>query len=471
MDNYFYSGQVRRYLQQFIRLMNNFYVRLGNSREGNSRFLRVPVYYGDSSRQVSSIILRNSENTLNAVPAMSIYINGLKYDRARVQEPFHVSKSQIRQRAYDPVTGQLSSLQGDLITVERLMPVPYLLSVKLDIWTSNTDQKLQLLEQIAVLFNPSLEVQSSDQYLDWGSLSIITLVDQNWSSRTIPSGSEDSIDVHTMGFELPIWLGTPAKVKKMGVIQKIIGSIYESNGSIDDDLGTFSYDLSTLASRRIITPTDYNLLYLGNTLQILRNDNNQEFRPNSDYTIKNNNVANWRTVINNYGELESANASILTNGISSIYLDNDGITLAGTVSYHPTNSSLLIFNLDTDTIPVDTLSALTGIIDPQTVTVTSALTTPPAGARYLIVNPIGSAGDASPATLWHRAGYPALIADTNDIIEWTGTNWIRSFDASTVTAIQYVTNSATGVQYKWKNNQWNQSTQGLYGVGAWRLVL
>ena len=471
MDNYFYSGQVRRYLQQFIRLMNNFYVRLGNSREGNSRFLRVPVYYGDSSRQVSSIILRNSENTLNAVPAMSIYINGLKYDRARVQEPFHVSKSQIRQRAYDPVTGQLSSLQGDLITVERLMPVPYLLSVKLDIWTSNTDQKLQLLEQIAVLFNPSLEVQSSDQYLDWGSLSIITLVDQNWSSRTIPSGSEDSIDVHTMGFELPIWLGTPAKVKKMGVIQKIIGSIYESNGSIDDDLGTFSYDLSTLASRRIITPTDYNLLYLGNTLQILRNDNNQEFRPNSDYTIKNNNVANWRTVINSYGELESANASILTNGISSIYLDNDGITLAGTVSYHPTNSSLLIFNLDTDTIPVDTLSALTGIIDPQTVTVTSALTTPPAGARYLIVNPIGSAGDASPAALWHRAGYPALIADTNDIIEWTGTNWIRSFDASTVTAIQYVTNSATGVQYKWKNNQWNQSTQGLYGVGAWRLVL
>lgn len=471
MDNYFYSGQVRRYLQQFIRLMNNFYVRLGNTREGTASYLRVPVYYGDSSRQVSAILQKNSENNMSSVPAMAVYISGLKYDRPRVQEPFHVSKMQIRQRAYDPVSGDFSSLQGDLVTVERLMPVPYLLSLKLDIWTSNTDQKLQLFEQIAVLFNPSLEIQSSDNYLDWTSLSVITLTDNIYSSRTIPVGTEDQIDIYTMNFEIPIWLGTPAKVKKMGVIQKIISSIYESNGTIDDELNTFSYDLSTLASRRIYTPTDYNVLYLGNTLQIIKNQANQVFTDTVPYTIDVNDVANWRTVISAYGELASANASVLTNGISEIRLETDNTTVVGTVSYHPTDTSKLIFNVDSDTMPVNTLVAVTGVIDPSTVTVTTALTTPTIGNRYLLLNPIGAATDAAGAALWNRTGQPMLVADTNDIIEWTGTRWQVSFDASMVTSVQYVTNSTSGIQYRWKNNQWTQSVQGLYGVGSWSLVL
>lgn len=471
MDNYFYSGQVRRYLQQFIRLMNNFYVRLGNTREGTASYLRVPVYFGDSSRQVSSIIMRGSENTLNAVPAMAVYISALKYDRPRVQEPFHVSKMQVRQRAYDPNTGEYTNLQGDLVTVERLMPVPYLLSLKLDIWTSNTDQKLQLIEQIAVLFNPSLEIQSSDNYLDWTSLSVITLVDQGYSTRTIPVGAEDQIDVTTLSFDLPIWLGAPAKVKKMGVITKIINSVYESNGTIDKNNGSFSYDLSTLASRRIYTPTDYNVLYLGNTLQIIKNQANQTFTDDQDFIIDLNDVANWHTVINAYGEITSANAAVLTNGISQIALENDGITVVGTVSYHPSNTSLLIYNVDTDTLPVNTLDNITGVIDPATVTVTSTLTSPTVGDRYLLLNHIGSVEDSEGPELWNRVGQPLLVADTNDIIEWTGSRWQVDFDASTVSNIQYVTHSTTGIQYKWKNQQWKQSVQGLYGIGSWSLVI
>ena len=42
------------------------------------------------------------------------------------------------------------------------MPVPYLLNMQVDVWTSNTDQKLQLMEQILVLFNPALEIQHND---------------------------------------------------------------------------------------------------------------------------------------------------------------------------------------------------------------------------------------------------------------------------------------------------------------------
>ena len=128
---------------------------MGKNQTGEAAYLQVPIYYGDSSRQAATILRANSENSLPTVPAMSVYISAMRYDQKRMQEPFFVSKMQLRYRDVDQ-TGNLTATVGDSVTVERLMPVPYNLTLKVDIWTSNTDQKLQLLEQIAVLFNPSL---------------------------------------------------------------------------------------------------------------------------------------------------------------------------------------------------------------------------------------------------------------------------------------------------------------------------
>lgn len=162
MSSYFYSGQIRKFITQFIRIMNNFEVELGANRSGIRSLYRVPIIYGDSSRHVASILAKNSSNNLPTVPAMSVTIGAIRYDRARVQEPQFVSKMRVSQRAYNDTTGEYTEYQGDQLLIERLMPVPYLLTLKLDIWTSNTDQKLQLFEQISVIFNPSLEIQSSE---------------------------------------------------------------------------------------------------------------------------------------------------------------------------------------------------------------------------------------------------------------------------------------------------------------------
>ena len=194
---FFYDNQIRRFLLQFTRLVSNFQVQFG-AKDPNTNVLAlqtVPVYYGDSSRQAATILKNNSENSMASVPAMAFYISGLTYDRGRIQEPNFISTIHLRERMYDPVTGMQNHLQGDTYTVERLMPVPYLLTIKLDIWTSNTKQKLQLIEQLQVLFNPALEIQSTDNYIDWTSLSVVFLDAINWSSRTVPIGTENPIDV------------------------------------------------------------------------------------------------------------------------------------------------------------------------------------------------------------------------------------------------------------------------------------
>jgi hypothetical protein len=388
---------------------------------------------------------------------MSVYIDGLKYDQSRMQEPYHVSKVFIRERARDS-QGAYTSEQGDLITVERLMPVPYILSLKCDIWTSNTEQKLQLLEQISVLFNPSLEIQSTDNYVDWTSLTYVILTNTSFTSRTIPMGTEDAIDVATLSFDIPIWLSAPAKVKRMGVIQRIVSGLWDSEGTINKVEGTFDMEGSTLLARHAYSPADHNLLYIGNTLKLFPSANQTVFSPSDNFTVA---QGNWADLIKNFGTL--------TNGISQIRLIQDDVIIVGTVAYHPTDPSLLLFTPLVDTLPANNLTPVNAIIDPKNVTVDANLTNPQQGTRYLILSDIGAEDDPG-AQLWDRFGYPKLIARANDIIEFTGTNWTVAFDSQATSDVKYITNLHTSIQYKWKDQQWSKSVEGRYGATAWSFV-
>jgi hypothetical protein len=265
LQQFFYDQQIRRYIIQFIRMISNFQVQFGKDRNGIIALQRVPVIYGDSSRQVASVIQQNSESTLNSTPCMAVYISDLSYDRERVQNPTYVGKLNVRERYFNPATGNYSTTQGDVLTVERLMPVPYKLTLKLDIWTSNTEQKLQIIEQISTLFNPALEIQSTDNYIDWTSITYVLLTQTNWSSRTIPVGSGIDIDIATLTFELPIFISAPALVKKLGVIQKIIANVFDANGNLDDAI----YNDANLLSKQYITPLQYGVILLDNQLRLV----------------------------------------------------------------------------------------------------------------------------------------------------------------------------------------------------------
>lgn len=266
-QQYFYDAQIRRYIIQFIRILSNLQVEFGKDRNGTTALQRVPVIYGDSSRQVSYVIQQGSENYMQSTPCMAVYIGGLDYDRARVQNPTYVDKLHLRERYYDTSTGEYDTVQGDTFTIERLMPVPYKLTLKVEIWTSNTEQKLQILEQLCTLFNPALEIQSTDNYVDWTSISYILLTAVNWSSKTIPTGTETpQIETATLTFELPIFLSAPALVKKLGVIQKIIANLYDDNGNIN----TAIYDDDNLMSRQYFTVLNYGIILLENTVKLVK---------------------------------------------------------------------------------------------------------------------------------------------------------------------------------------------------------
>jgi hypothetical protein len=439
-------------------MVSNFQVQFGQDTAGSTTLQTVPVYYGDPSRQASTILKQNSENTLNAVPAMAAYISSLTYDRDRLQNPYFESTTLIREQAFNSATQTYSGTQDNLYSVDRFMPAPYKLQMKLDIWTSNTDQKHQLIEQLVPLFNPGFEIQSTDNYLDWTSLSIALLTDVTYSSRSVPmSGDDNAIDIATLTFELPIWITLPAKVKKGGVVTQIIANIYNSEGDLNPDI------VSQVQTTQIrYTPLNYVVTYTSNIITLYSNvTESGEGTP-----------VPWAPLVQLYGTL--------VNGISQIRLSfeyPDGEhEIVGTVAYNPSNNTQLLFTPDPATLPANTLSAVTAIIDPQNVNVTNtdgngnSLIAPVTGTRYLILNPIGSyTSDSSVA--WAGNAGTNLVAAANDIIEYNGSYWTVSFDSANNPGIEYVTNLNTLNQYVWNNGSWTKSVSGVYRGGNWSLVL
>lgn len=459
---FFYDEQIRRFLLQFTRIFSNFQVEYGRNEEGTAHTLvRVPIRYGDSSRQAQTVIQNNSANYMPSTPLMTFYITGLDYDRPRMQEPYFVSKINVRQRTYDDTTDTYETTQGNAFTIERLMPVPYKLTIKLDIWTSNTNQKMQLLEQIIPLFNPALEIQSTDNYIDWTSLSVVELVSTQWSSKTIPVGTEDPIDIATLTFALPIWISSPAKVKKLGVVERIIANIYDAQGDLQNAIA--NNDL-LLGTRMVITPWDYQTLLIGNKIQALRYNQTVD-EPNTSLTPPDEPQSNvlWSAVVGAYG--------VLRPGISQIYFEQpDETEVVGTIAYDPSDDRFLLFTVDTDTVPANTLDPVDAVINPLASGPGAGLPAAVTGTRYLLTEATGSWNGNAEA--WSGVLGQPLVAMANDIIEYDGERWIVSFASdSSPDNIQYVTNITTEIQYRWTGATWVKSYQGLYPGGQWRIVL
>ena len=465
MQQFFYDDQIRRFLLQVTRIFSGFQVEYGRDSENPNEYalLRVPVRYGDASRNAQTIIQENSASSLPSTPLMTFYISALDYDRPRMQDPYFVSRNAVKQRTYDTATDTYETTQGNAFTIERLMPVPYKMTINVDIWTSNTNQKFQIFEQIATLFNPALEIQSTDNYIDWTSLSVIELERVNWSSRTIPVGTENPIDIMTLTFGIPIWISSPIKVKKLGVVERIIASMYDAQGDLRD--AVTNNDL-LLGTRQVITPFNYKIVIVGDNIQILQ-DRTIVDQPNSSLVapdIVSSSEVSWPAVIGMYG--------VMRPGISQIRLAQpDGSEVIGTFVVNPNDDRFVIFTPDEDTVPQNTMPAINAVINPLVSSPGNGLPAAVAGQRYLLTEATGDYDNTYPAPGWLGPSERPLVAKENDIIEFNGSWWNVTFNADIETDIQYITNLTTGLQYEWTGNGWIKSYQGIYPGGEWRLVL
>ena len=451
---YWYDEQVRRYILQFIRIFHAFKVKEG-SRDGEDvRYNTVPIRYADPSRMVSHILRQNSENVINSTPFIGVSIQSLQIARDRTQDPFFTDTKSITERKFNEDTQSYDATQGNQYTINRYMPVPYNLTMQVDIWTPNTDTKLQLMEQILVLFNPTIQLQQNSNPFDWTQIVEVELTDIQFTNRSIPAGVDEQIDVSTLTFQLPIWINPPAKVKRQSIIHEIHSNIITDFGGnalseigYDEDIADFfrSFDIQ---SRLIVSPGNYKVSVLNSAVTLY----------DSDGVTK----QNWTPLLEMYDKELKDNTSIIrlknTND-----MDDDSQDLAGTIAKNPSDDTQLIFNLDTDTLPASTIGNINKIIDPhKNVPGDGTLDNLDIGQRYLITEDLSS------------SGYPewGINATANDIIEFDGSKWTVSYDASANYSDTAVTkNLNTTKVYKWNGKTWLSIYEGEYNPGYWTLVL
>jgi hypothetical protein len=497
---HFYDGQIRRYITQTIRALSNFVVKYGDG-----TLVRIPVMYGDADRQVASIIRNNSENKVNSVPRISVYVTGLALDRDRLSDQTFVGTVNIRERDIDPDTNRYTTGQGRNYTIERLMPTPFKLTMKCDIWSANTDQKLQILEQILVLFNPSLELQTTDNYVDWTSLTVLNLNDISWDSRTVPVGNDTPIDIATLTLDTPIWINPPVKVKHLGVITKIVTSMNNhsvTSGTYIDGLGQDPIGPTTtmedLLGLVIGSDQNYRLeVYNGQAVLLGAHESVIDTGHALEIPLRLGTPINWEELFNKTPGKYKA-------GSSQLYLTQpNGSLIVGTFAINSLDATILQVNWNPDTLTSNTgidssgnLDSAIGynlqtcyrpsspgtfdaIIDPQQYDPkkpNKEATDQPVGVgrRFLIIEDVGSVLNApgKGPKAWQSTTGVDFVAHANDIIEWSGTQWTVIFNASqNPDTMVWQTNIYTGIQYLWNGVSWVKSFEGVYESVKWKIVL
>lgn len=518
---YFYDAQIRKILVQLVRCFSGFKVS-----DINNKLTTVPVMMTGVNSQVASLIKSNSpENMLSSAPSIRLMIDSLKTDPKRYADPTFVEKKHIRERAEilddnGNVIGYGGS-QGSGYTIERVMPVPYTLGVKLSILCQNQMQKLELLEQIlSIFYNQALELQTTDNFLDWSALTVIYLEDITYNSgRPVPVGTSDDLDTAEITLTVPFWLSLPGKVSKLSVIQSIYMNL------MDESINPFFV-------QSVATVGNFNVLLENGVLTILNPNIAVQSLPEDSGTLySQDGNQTWLTYFESVG-------GKFTAGSSQVFLKMEtGLEIVGTLSFSDIeDDSRLLVNFDKDTLIGNTLLTsihypvgngyIDAIINPQNVGRDAANKgfnplAVIAGSRYLLIDDIGTTGFQIPVLIdnpdygkidkngklptdrgylipkklekvdhignviyetklnndssdaWKNTDGSDFVALKDDIIEWSGNHWEVILRPSTETQDVYITNSRTGFQYMWShmNQEWAKSIDRVYHAGEWRMVL
>lgn len=212
ITSYYYNKQINRYILQFANIFAGLSVRTGKGSDGQITELEVPIVYSSKDRVVASIASGHTENRLHTLPIMSCFLTGIELAPERRK-----GVNQTDRRSFMPQGGLFPD---DASVIYRLMPVPYNFTFDLNIYVSNTDQAWQVVEQLAMLFDPTLELQTSDKPLDWTKISSIELTGLQ-TEENIPSGTEKRMIIWTLTFTVAAWISAPVDIKQ-NIIQKII---------------------------------------------------------------------------------------------------------------------------------------------------------------------------------------------------------------------------------------------------------
>ncbi len=203
-DNYFYNKQIKNYILQFMSIFSSMKIKTGKGSMGSEEFITVPIRYSGANRMIENILAGFTTNKPIRLPLFS----------ARMT---HIELSVIEQKGVGSVDRRTFlptgvSFPDGIKTVYRRVPTPYTLSFELNLYTSNEDQKFQIIEQITSIFDPIIQLQFSDDPFSWMKISMLKLESITFDD-TYPVDIGNKVLLCTFGFTTTIWMSVPIDFK------------------------------------------------------------------------------------------------------------------------------------------------------------------------------------------------------------------------------------------------------------------
>lgn len=191
---------------QFMALFDGLQVSIGkNNLNNQTNMVKVPIKHGSVDRVVQAILSDNTQNKVLRLPLMSAKITDISMGEDRMK-----GTGTGDRHTFLP-SGE--SMPDGLQVVHRRVPVPYNVNLELSIYCSNLDQQYQIMEQILLLFDPSVQIQLSDKTFDWTKINIIKLDDINLEEN-YPSNVDRRMLISTLTFSTTVWVSAPANYKQ-----------------------------------------------------------------------------------------------------------------------------------------------------------------------------------------------------------------------------------------------------------------
>lgn len=201
---YFYQQQIKKHVVQFMEIFRGTEVMTGINGSGEIETIQVPIMYGSMDRSAAAILSKNTQNVPLRLPVMSANVTGIALSPERFKG---VDTEKVM--AYTPLGGVFPQ---DTVTVSQITAIPFTMSMELHIFSNNTDTRWQILEQILVLFNPSIQIQTSDSKFDGSKITKVDLTGIT-SGETVPQGADRRLIVDTLTFDVIIYLVAPSKIR------------------------------------------------------------------------------------------------------------------------------------------------------------------------------------------------------------------------------------------------------------------
>lgn len=224
-SEYYYNGQIRSYFVQFCTIFAGMQIMVGKNELNEPRLAPIPIVMAQKDRVAAAIKAENTQNKMIRLPMFSAHIADIQFARDR-QKGVGVT----RRSTYMPSGG---SFHEDVTVVETRMPVPYDLTMELNVYASNQEQMMQILEQILMIFDPILQIQTSDDYFDWTKITVVELTNiQN--NDNFPGGADRRILEKTLVFNVPAYISCPAKQH-----QKYVADIIMRLGAVSTGATTW----------------------------------------------------------------------------------------------------------------------------------------------------------------------------------------------------------------------------------------